>query len=353
VVRDVEVNISDDLSSQQESVLSKIAESCRNVLTDIENMVNQYCEINTGGRKRIWKRLTWVPDDIRDLQARVGSNISILNAFNGGITRDNTMSLLKHTNDAQHQALLDWLSSTAYATQQTAYIGRRQPGTGEWLLKSSKFQTWIEGTNETLFCPGMPGAGKTILASVVIDELISRHGNNSEIGIAYLYCNFQRHGDQCLMVDSMLASILRQLAQSLSPMPDVLMSLYEKHRSRGTRPTPDELSRALGSVHGHFSRLFIVLDALDECQYHVISQILDRIFGLQMTSNLNLLATSRHIPEIVARFQNKPVQEISASRPDIMSYLSGNLCKLPLFVSRDPQLQQEITTGIADAVNGM
>jgi len=42
-----------------------------------------------------------------------------------------------------------------------------------------------------LFCPGIPGAGKTILVSIIIDHL-QRISGGRGIGIAYLYCNFRR-----------------------------------------------------------------------------------------------------------------------------------------------------------------
>jgi hypothetical protein len=47
------------------------------------------------------------------------------------------------------------------------------------------------------------------------------------------------------------------------------------------------------------------------------------------------------------------MQEIRAANPDVMRYLSANLYRLPSFVTRNPQLQQEITAGITDAVDGM
>lgn len=318
-------------------------------------MIYQYHELDSqnNGIKKAWKRLKWEPDEVRDLRNRLCSNISLLNAINGRITRDNVLELLKHQNDEQHQIFLDWLSQTIYTTQQNDYINRRQPGTGKWLLESSEFQTWIKKSPQTMFCPGIPGAGKTILTSVVIDELESRYGNDRDVGIAYIFCSFDRHDDQSQKLESLMASILRQLAQVLSPFPKVVKSLHEKHRIKGTRPSVDEICVALRSILGLFSRLFIIVDALDECQALTVSKLLDLIFDLQTTAKLNFFATSRFIPDIVARFQNMPTLEIRAAKLDVMEYLRSNLHKLPLFVSRDPQLQQDIVTKITNAVDGM
>src|SRR5579871_1078626 len=70
--------------------------------------------------------------------------------------------------------ILNWLTPIEYGSQQSDYIGRRQHGTGQWLLNSKQFQTWLDTSKQILFCPGIPGAGKTILTSVVIDNLCKK-----------------------------------------------------------------------------------------------------------------------------------------------------------------------------------
>ena len=37
--------------------------------------------------RRGWKRLRWEPEDVKELRSRINSNISLLNAFNGQLTR--------------------------------------------------------------------------------------------------------------------------------------------------------------------------------------------------------------------------------------------------------------------------
>jgi len=89
--------------------------------------------------------------------------------------------------DEEQLNILKWLTPIDYALQQTDFIKRREAGTGEWLLNLSEFQTWLKADKQTLFCPGIPGSGKTILASVVINELMTRFGNDEAVGIAYIY----------------------------------------------------------------------------------------------------------------------------------------------------------------------
>jgi Cdc6-like AAA superfamily ATPase len=77
-----------------------------------------------------------------------------------------------------------------FPLQQSDFISRRQEGTGQWLIESDEFKTWLNGTRKTLYCPGIPGAGKTMLISIVIDHLLNTIQDES-IGIAYIYCNYR------------------------------------------------------------------------------------------------------------------------------------------------------------------
>lgn len=133
--------------------------------------------------------------------------------------------------------------------------------------------------------------------------------------------------------------------------------MYAKHVAKGTRPGMGELSMAIQllSQPSNFAKVYIVIDALDECRMYDGSRtkLLNAIFELQDSCNTNLLATSRSIPEITERFKEKPELEIRASTVDVMRYLQGNLEMLPAFVSRNPELQKEISKEITEAVDGM
>jgi Cdc6-like AAA superfamily ATPase len=186
--------------------------------------------------------------------------------------------LLRVNHDQQQKAILKWLTLVEYSPQQNVNIARRQPGTGQWFLASTEYQTWADTRGRTLFCPGIPGAGKTVLTSIIVEDLGKRYNNNTETGIAYIYCNFRRQPEQ--KAEDLLSNLLKQLSQG-QVLPPSVKELYSQHQGRNTRPSVDEISRTLQSVATLYARVFIIVDALDECEAECRSRLLAEIFSLQ------------------------------------------------------------------------
>ncbi|KAH7014764.1 hypothetical protein EDB80DRAFT_566297 [Ilyonectria destructans] len=265
-----------------------------------------------------------------------------------------TVDALKLDNDRQHAneectKILNWVAPFDYTIQQN-YFRQRKAGTGEWLLDSAEFKAWVGTEKQTLFCPGIPGAGKTILTSIVIDELTSRFGNDDSFGIAYIYCNFRRKHKQ--MAEDLLANLLRQLAQDRPSLPESVQSLYKDCKKQ--RPSFEEISTTLQSVSQMYSKVFIIIDALDECETleGCRSTFLEAIFHLQAKCKASIFATSRFIPEITEEFNGCVQLEIHAKAEDVGIYVDGRISHLPSFVRSRQDLQQEIKTEIIKTVDG-
>ena len=200
----------------------------------------------------------------------------------------------------------------------------------------------------------MPGAGKTIITSIVVKHLWTRFQSSATVGIAYVYCDFRRQNEQ-KPVD-LLSSLLKQLVQEQPSIPKSLKSLYKGHKKKRTRPLFEEISTELLSVVANYPKVFIIIDALDE--YHNSDggrrRFLSEIFKLQAKTKLNLFATSRFNPEIERDFKDAILVEIRASDEDMRRYLEGKMIQLlPQFVLESPDLREEIKTAIIKAVDGM
>jgi len=253
----------------------------------------------------------------------------------------------------ERQTILDWLTPIDFVSQQHDFIARRQEGTGQWLLDSTEFKAWVETDKQTLFCLGILGAGKTILTSIIVEDLTTRFRNEKSVGIAYLYCDFRRQHEQKL--EGLIASLLKQLLQKLSSIPDSVRIIYNQHKDKQTRPSVDEILKNLESVITTYSRIYIVVDALDECQLsgRCRPKFLSSVLSLQARTGARLFVTSRPIPDIEKEFKSCLSLEILASDEDIRRYLNGNMSQLPRFIFSKPKLQEEIKTEIVHAVEGM
>ena len=161
------------------------------------------------------------------------------------------------------------------------FSGRHTIGTGAWLLYSKAFKEWVSADKQTLFCPGVPGAGKTTITSIVIDHVWNKFESDANVGIAYIYCNFKRGFEQRLV--NLLSSLLRQLLHTRRSISDNVRNLYESYRTKQIRPSIDEIRKALHDVADQFTSLFILIDALDECSAADGSRVefLSEVFNLQ------------------------------------------------------------------------
>lgn len=95
-----------------------------------------------------------------------------------------------------------------------------------------------------------------------------------------------------------------------------------------------------------YSRVFIVVDALDECRVAPLCQktFLSELFNLQAKCGANILATSRFIPEITGKFQGSILLEVRASEHDVRRYVDGFVSSLTSFVGCSPNLQEKLKT---------
>jgi hypothetical protein len=268
---------------------------------------------------------------------------------------DHTHGLSQHQLDHKRRALMDLLTPIDYAPQQNDFMQKRQVGTGQWLLKTAVYNEWLRQPQHTLLCTGMPGAGKTIIASIAINHLQTTHRDNPTVGIAYLYLNFRRQYEQ--NPTDLLLNLLKQLVQAQPTVPKAVLNLYAQRHANRTRPLNYEIAQVLQSVVAEYSRTFIIVDGLDECRVSdgSRSEFLSEMFNIQVKTKANLLVTSRLAEDILQVFLQRGCLrlEIRASNDDVENYLEGQMSSFPSFVQQNPNLQKDIKARIMSSANGM
>lgn len=110
-----------------------------------------------------------------------------------------------------------------------------------------------------------------------------------------------------------------------------------RNQHHPTRPSLEDVLVSLTRLITKLKKAFIVIDALDECRLPGnVEKLLDKIFELQAGTSLNIFATSRDMPNVEAKFDEKNAvcMEIKALDEDMMIYLNDNLSNLPIFVRK-------------------
>ncbi|KAF1811509.1 ankyrin [Eremomyces bilateralis CBS 781.70] len=252
----------------------------------------------------------------------------------------------------QRQTMLDWLSPTDFPAQQHDIISRRQEDTGQWFIDSPEFQEWSQGANRTLFCPGIPGAGKTMMTAIAIDHLC-RTVQSDNVEIAYLFCSYKAKADQSVF--NLLTALLKQLVQSQPDMATPVTRMYDYHTKKKSRPSLSDIFEALQSVCSNQTTVYILVDALDECADTDggRGRLIDKLCELQTKGDLRLMLTSRFIPEVTERFRSSPSLEVRASDSDVRHFIDGHIPRLPKCIQRNEELQNLVQDKIAGAVDGM
>ncbi|KAK8084514.1 hypothetical protein PG997_005785 [Apiospora hydei] len=212
--------------------------------------------------------------------------------------------------------ILQWLSKDDQNSEHSGHIGRCLNGTCQWFFDSPEFSDWASGVNKTLFCPGIPGAGKTIVAAATI-----RHLQRQRSRVAFYYCSYTNQDTE--LPKSFIRAITRKVVQSLDDIPNDLRILYEKQVNKEPREeaTIGEIRGVLFRVIPDAGPLYIVVDALDECTRSHSLKILGELKALQSTQDVRLLATSRPHEYITQNFSKDSSLRISARARDMECYL--------------------------------
>lgn len=259
--------------------------------------------------------------------------------------------------EQNRQSLLDWLGDTDYISHQQVVLAKRQHGTGNWFLRSEEFLQWVDLDKTTMLCSGIPGAGKTILASVIVNHLQTTFRDDLKVGIVYFYFSYRTPATQTL--EAVLGSLVRQLLQKQLNTPSAILEIYQQHLNNKSRPSLEELLRAARSAIEMHTKVFVVLDALDEyhtCNPSALFATIAELFTFQNAAQLNLLATTRKISDITSRFPTSRCiwKEIRAHAEDVDVYIDARMPELlGGRIEKHLDLQAQVRTAISDAADGM
>jgi NACHT domain len=189
--------------------------------------------------------------------------------------------------------ILESLSPTNPSINHHYACKKYQQGTGNWLLQRAEYLEWTAKRGSILWINGIPGCGKTILCSTIIESLLKRQlAHNSQSGVAYFYFNFQNRAEQQFI--NLLRSLILQLSCQCQKLPGSVERLHQQLRYQYGQPnmSSSHLIGILKDVCLEFRDVYIVTDALDECEQYeeLVEWVEDLTNG---NSIVHLLLSSR------------------------------------------------------------
>jgi hypothetical protein len=155
---------------------------------------------------------------------------------------------------------------------------------------------------------------------MVVDHLSAEYAGRN-VGVACVYLNHKEADTQTPV--RLLSGLWRQLVigRDVSPL---AKRLYQIHHEKGTTPSLGESSEVLRTIIENYSKVFIVVDAVDE-----YPELQRRTLLQHLTANqpiVNLMVTSRpHISSDSLTLSNLEILDIRAKTEDIREYVNTQI----------------------------
>ncbi|PSN62652.1 hypothetical protein BS50DRAFT_447368, partial [Corynespora cassiicola Philippines] len=227
--------------------------------------------------------------------------------------------------------IIEWLGDSSPASNLNNAQKTRSGTSGDWFLNRTDFTSWMDFTKVSppIWLHGIPGCGKTVLCSSVVEKLNKSCQSNSDATILYFFFDFA--DEKKLRFGKFLRSLLSQLQTQNQKIIHPLRTLYEDYASGYQQLTDRTLLDILRDILECNSSTYIVIDAVDECDdREEILKAIEDIVGWKL-DNLRLFAASREeqdIQEVFERLGSKQCRiEGDGVRNDLQDYVHQALLK--------------------------
>ncbi|KAL8708811.1 MAG: hypothetical protein Q9220_006372 [cf. Caloplaca sp. 1 TL-2023] len=252
---------------------------------------------------------------------------------------------------------LKWLSSVNPASKLQVFRRERQRGTGEWLFELQEMKSWLDKPNSALWIYGIPGAGKTLLSTMVVDEVLNNLRHEA-IGTAYFYVRNDDPESQRAsnVVGSLIAQLARQTPLALARVKD-LHAQHNNPQNLATTPELDELLDVFFALCRLFGHVYIMIDGLDECGSPLDSDrrsLIESVAALHHNchSSVCILVFSREADDIKTKLDKAHFETVSiaATSKDVRLFVNAWLPSLNI---QSNLLKIQIADTLVNETQGM
>lgn len=192
-----------------------------------------------------------------------------------------------------------------------------------------------------------------VSSSYIINNLLLEP-TITQYGTAYIYFSYKEAEKQIPV--NLISSIIQQLISQHPNSMSELRLLHERHRVHRTRPSIMECSNLLQTLLRSFPKVYIVVDAIDECseQNEARWVFLAQLWRLRFKACL--LFMSRPIPTLEKELQGSTRVYLSPDEDDIKNYLLQRLdvtTTMKRHFRDEPSLRTTIVARITQKIKGM
>ncbi|KAH6909928.1 hypothetical protein BKA70DRAFT_1148496, partial [Coprinopsis sp. MPI-PUGE-AT-0042] len=233
-------------------------------------------------------------------------------------------------------------------------LSKVTPGTGMWLLEGDKFRLWLDpnGDIKIFWGSGIPGAGKTLLACIVIEHLESLCKDiGSKICVCYVYFRYSERAE--MTVRNILESLVKQTLERHPDCRAVVENAYARHLRESTEPTEAQLLGLLQELADCMTCTFFILDALDEAPTKIQLAVVKAFASL----NVKVFITSRVLKTVESYFPQAHTFPIIAQDVDLDLHIAKGIDDIPdlqhLLRQADPSLREEVFSTVKQNCGGM
>ena len=188
----------------------------------------------------------------------------------------------------------------------------------------------------------------------MIDNLCDRAGDE-DIAVAGLYCDFLSQQEQT--INNIMGAVLKQLV-GRGDIPSYLREAFQKAKKEfgGRGPQLADLMWMLRTTIASLPRVFICIDALDECLPRFLPELLESLRDIVRGSPATrIFFTGRpHVKEEIQRYFTKAIViTISPNRDDIRNYLEMRLERDAEPEAMNNDLRVDIVRVILETISDM
>ncbi|KAG2022453.1 ankyrin repeat domain-containing protein 50 [Coprinopsis cinerea AmutBmut pab1-1] len=220
-------------------------------------------------------------------------------------------------------------------------------GTGEWFIRSRLYREWKNSACGILWGMGMPGAGKTVLSSTVIKDLLRLEQESDDVSVVFVFCRYT----EPLSVKDILEAIIKEYLEQHPFLISVVEPLYSRHELTKTEPSEDELVTLLADIETFFRKSFYALDGVDEARNDVQFDLIKLFNSLQG----NIILFSRPLDELGAYLDYAVLFSVSAQAEDLEVMIADKLDRHVTLrrILSNPEHKLEVVRRIQEKSAGM